>query len=263
MLATNIVGDTTVYPSATGTSVGYPVVVVNSTPSNVVSLGTVVVKPVANFTGVPTSGAAPLTVKFTDASTNSPTQWKWTFGDGGIRAEQNPSHNYTSAGKYTVKLTVSNSAGNDTLIKSNYITVSRPAAPVAKFTGVPTSGAAPLTVKFTDASTNLPTQWKWTFGDGGTSAEQNPSHTYASVGKFTVKLTVSNSGGSNTVIKSNYITVTQPVAVKANFVADKNIGRKPFTVNFKDLLRVRRRHGCGISVMALHRPIVTPPIFIP
>jgi PKD repeat protein/FtsP/CotA-like multicopper oxidase with cupredoxin domain len=233
VLATNIVGDTTVYPN-TG---GYPTITVSSSPSDIASPEAGPKKPVAKFTGMPTSGAAPLTVKFTDASTNTPTTWKWSFGDGGTSVDQNPSHTYANAGKYTVKLTATNSAGSDTIVKDNYITVSRPAAPVAKFTGMPTSGAAPLTVKFTDASTNTPTTWKWSFGDGGTSVDQNPSHTYANAGKYTVKLTVSNSAGSNSLTKNNYITVTQPVAVKANFVADKNIGRKPMTVNFIDLSR--------------------------
>ena len=79
--------------------------------------------------------------------------------------------------------------------------------PVADFSGNPTSGAAPLTVMFTDLSTNNPTSWSWTFGDGGTSTVQSPSHIYNS-GTFTVALTATNQYGSNTKTKTNYITAT-------------------------------------------------------
>lgn len=63
------------------------------------------------------------------------------------------------------------------------------------------------TVQFTDLSQNLPTSWNWTFGDGGTSTAQNPSHTYAASGTYTVRLIAGNSFGSDTIIKINYITV--------------------------------------------------------
>ncbi len=81
--------------------------------------------PVADFTGNPTSGAAPLTVDFTDASTNSPTSWSWDFGDDGNSTAQNPSHEYTSAGDYTVSLTATNAGGSDTETKTDYISVSQ------------------------------------------------------------------------------------------------------------------------------------------
>ncbi len=80
--------------------------------------------PVTNFSGTPTSGTAPLTVQFTDLSTNSPTSWSWSFGDGGTSPAQNPSHTYNSAGKYTVSLTAANAYGSDTETKTDYITVS-------------------------------------------------------------------------------------------------------------------------------------------
>jgi PKD repeat protein len=88
-----------------------------------------------------------------------------------------------------------------------------PPAPVANFSGNPTSGTAPLTVTFTDLSTNGPTSWSWTFGDGGTGAGQNPSHQYANAGTYTVSLTAANAGGSDSETKSNYITVTAPSQV--------------------------------------------------
>lgn len=80
--------------------------------------------------------------------------------------------------------------------------------PVAGFTADPTSGTAPLTVNFTDQSTNSPTSWQWDFGDGASSTEQNPVHTYNNAGTYTVTLTASNSYGSNPEVKADYITVT-------------------------------------------------------
>jgi len=85
-----------------------------------------------------------------------------------------------------------------------------PVAPVAAFTGTPTTGDYPLAVAFTDQSTGSPTSWSWTFGDGGTSAAQNPSHTYTAAGSYTVILTATNAAGSDSETKTGYITVTEP-----------------------------------------------------
>jgi len=79
--------------------------------------------PVADFTAMPTSGDAPLTVEFTDLSANSPTAWSWDFGDNETSTEQNPTHVYTTAGAYTVTLTASNIDGSDSAAKADYITV--------------------------------------------------------------------------------------------------------------------------------------------
>ena len=189
--------------------------------------------PVANFTGNPTSGAAPLAVNFTDTSTNTPTSWSWTFGDSNTSTAQNPSHTYSSTGSYTVALTATNSYGNNTNTKNNYITVGNP--PVANFSGTPTTGNAPLAVTFTDSSTNSPTAWSWNFGDSNTSNVQNPSHTYASAGTYTVALTAYNAYGNNTNTKTNYIVVNSsgnpPVA---NFSGTPTSGNAPLTVAFTD-----------------------------
>jgi len=165
----------------------------------------VITKPVAGFSATPTSGKAPLTVAFTDKSTGLPAKWKWSFGDGTSSKAQNPKHKYSKAGKYTVKLTATNAAGSNTVTKTNYIKVVT--KPVAGFSATPTSGKAPLTVAFTDKSTGLPAKWKWSFGDGTSSTTQNPKHKYSKAGKYTVKLTATNAAGSNTVTKTNYITV--------------------------------------------------------
>lgn len=87
-----------------------------------------VAPPVAEFSGTPTSGTAPLQVNFTDLSVNNPTGWSWTFGDGGSSTAQNPSYSYASPGTYTVSLTASNAFGSDIETKTGYITVTQPSA---------------------------------------------------------------------------------------------------------------------------------------
>ena len=191
--------------------------------------------PAADFTGNPTSGTAPLTVNFTDQSTNEPTSWQWDFGDGNSSTEQNPEHTYQDAGTYTVVLTVNNDYGSDTEIKNGFINVTTAgSAPIAEFTGIPTSGAAPLTVNFTDQSTNAPTNWQWDFGDGNSSTQQNLVHTYQDAGMYTVVLIVTNSYGSDTEVKSDYIIASSGIPPVAAFIATPTSGTAPLTVAFTD-----------------------------
>ena len=85
-------------------------------------------------------------------------------------------------------------------------------APVANFTANITSGTVPLTVQFTDISTNV-TSWAWDFNNDGTvdSTEQNPVYTYTAAGNYTVNLTVSNADGNNSEVKTDYIVVSEPL----------------------------------------------------
>jgi PKD repeat protein len=161
--------------------------------------------PVAAFYASPTSGNAPLKVTFSDKSTGSPTSWSWSFGDGTYSSAKNPVHTYSKTGKYTVSLTVKNSAGSNKVSKSSYIGVNSVKTPTASFSASSTSGNAPLKVTFTDKSTGSPTSWAWNFGDKSTSTAKSPVHTYSKAGKYSVSLTVKNSAGSNTKTMSNYI----------------------------------------------------------
>ncbi|MDY0129321.1 MAG: PKD domain-containing protein [Methanosarcina vacuolata] len=177
------------------------------TIKNYITVNAAPIKPLAAFSASPKSGYAPLKVQFTDKSANSPTSWKWTFGDGKTSTVKNPVHTYSKAGKYTVSLTVKNAAGSSTKTIKNYIVVNALKAPVAAFSAKPTSGKAPLNVQFTDKSANSPTSWKWSFGDGKTSTSKNPAHKYSKAGKYTVSLTVKNAKGSSTKTISGYIKV--------------------------------------------------------
>jgi PKD repeat protein len=104
---------------------------------------------------------------------------------------------------------VTNALGSDVSSETGYISVDAAAtAPVASFSGDPSSGTAPLSVEFTDTSANSPTTWTWDFGDGGTSTLEEPTHTYTTAGTYTVSLTAANTAGSNTSIWTNYIGVS-------------------------------------------------------
>ncbi|HWQ63398.1 MAG TPA: PKD domain-containing protein [Methanospirillum sp.] len=224
---------------------------------------------IADFSANPTSGATPLTVKFTDLSAGNPTMWVWDFGDGPIPMDANdsniscasgncnsianPTHTYRAPGTYTVTLTASNRQSSDTKVKTGYITVGSTPSFKADFTAAPTSGPAPLTVQFTDLTTGNPTMWNWDFGDGpipmsATDANvscasgncnsiANPKHTYSHDGVYTVTLRASNQyGNSDTQVKQAYITVSNtPVpGFKADFTAAPTSGAAPLTVQFTD-----------------------------
>ena len=107
--------------------------------------------------------------------------------------------------------------------------------PAAEFSAVPTSGNSPLKVSFTDLSTGDPTSWKWSFGDGTYSINQNPVHTYNKAGKYTVSLQVKNADGSDETTKCSYITVLAPLNPPiAKFSASTTSGNTPLKVSFTD-----------------------------
>ncbi|MDI9634181.1 MAG: PKD domain-containing protein [Methanolinea sp.] len=173
--------------------------------------------PIPYFVANPPFGFAPLTVRFRDMSVRSPTAWFWDFGDGVTSTERNPVHTYALPGIYTVALTVGNAGGTatstGTVVVRSPTTVPTPATtvttppttpvppakpPVAFFRMNVTIGKAPLSVRFTDMSFFAPASWHWDFGDGNTSSERNPVHTYVSPGTYTVTLTVRNAAGEST-----------------------------------------------------------------
>ncbi|HUU75567.1 MAG TPA: PKD domain-containing protein [Methanoregulaceae archaeon] len=86
--------------------------------------------------------------------------------------------------------------------------ISTPGNPEARFTASPRTGPLPLTVIFLDLSSGVPDSWAWEFGDGGSSEEQNPVHTYTETGTFSVSLQVKNIEGAHTRIMQEYVNVT-------------------------------------------------------
>ncbi|MBP7034744.1 MAG: PKD domain-containing protein [Methanospirillum sp.] len=118
--------------------------------------------------------------------------------------------------------------------------------PVALFSLSQSTGPVPLTVQFTDHSTGNPTLWGWYFGDGGTSNEQNPEHTYTAPGVYPVGFLVSNSAGYNKTFVPGLIQAQNPLPTPApvptpgtyppaaSFIGSPTTGPVPLTVLFID-----------------------------
>ena len=190
--------------------------------------------PTANFTSNITSLTEGGSVNFTDTSTDNPTSWSWTF-EGGSPASstaQNPTVSYATAGTYDVTLVATNAAGADTTRVVDYITVNVP-PPVASFTADTTSVTEGGSVSFTDNSSNSPTSWSWSFSGGtpATSTAQNPVVAYNTQGTYDVTLTATNASGSDTEIKTAFITVNASPQVVSNLL--DNTGFETNTDNWE------------------------------
>ena len=172
--------------------------------------------PVALFTADQKSGKPPLSVQFADSSTISYgkiTNWNWDFGDGASSEEQNPVHEYSQPGNYTVTLKVTSdysrtnfSTRTDFIIATSGIT--------ASFKAEEISGEIPFIAKFTSRiPANIEVKsYHWDFEDG-TSTVANPVHTFRKPGTYNVSLTVTDiDGESVTVTKDGYITVERKTA---------------------------------------------------
>ena len=167
------------------------------------TLGVTETCPVSGFSANATEGPAPLTVEFSGTSTGSPTHWRWDFGDGSFDTNSNITHTFPNTGIYNVRPT----SGNPYCRSSSSVQTISVGAPNVDFSAVTTEGLIPLTVAFTGTEPALLPVWLWEFGDGATSTEQNPVHTYASGGTYTVNLSATNSYGTGVKSKTGYITV--------------------------------------------------------
>ena len=170
-------------------------------------------------------------INFSDLSTGAPTSWNWNFGDGQSSVEQNPTHLYNAIGYYSIALTVKDSLQTSSSTKENYIQVLKPL--IADFMTSQTVALPGQSISFTDLSTGSPTSWLWDFGNGTTSFLQNPNVSFANPGKYTVTLTVANNYLQNTVVKTDYITILEPLI--ADFEADTTFGWTGQNIYFTDL----------------------------
>lgn len=171
---------------------------------------TVYPSPTVSFYGDSTISCPPKTVSFTNTSipgAAGTTTYLWDFGDGYTSTAANPVHTYSASGNFTVTLVVTNSNGcSRSLTKTSYIPVAT--KPSTSFTAASTTGCAyPFTANFSNTTTGA-VSYEWSFGDGNTSTLQNPSHTYAASGTYTVRLiSTSSLGCKDTLTKTSYITV--------------------------------------------------------
>lgn len=155
-------------------------------------------------------------INFSDTSSyaqnNQIAGWNWDFGDGNSSNQQNPSHTYQNYGNYTGTLIITANSGCQDSISFPVTVVD--ADPLAGFL-LPTDCG--LTANFTDTSTTPSgpgqiTGWNWDFGDGGTSNQQNPSHTYAQPGQWNVTLTVTAANGCTSTSTQQYTNWAYPAA---------------------------------------------------
>lgn len=152
--------------------------------------------PIVDFSADTQSGCTPLSVSFNDNSTpvsGALTSWDWVFGDGGVSNEQNPEHTYDQAGNYSVTLTATNQFGCESVLtKTNFIEVEEFKA---EFQADKTDFCEfPAEVNFTNLSVGPGTlSYTWNFGDGSSSSELNPKHTYTGSGSYTVTLQIRSS----------------------------------------------------------------------
>ena len=168
VVSSNLIGDNATYAAP---SAGFPRMQINSSHSNVANASPI--RPIVYFTATPLNGTAPLTVRFTDSSTNTPLTWNWNFGDGSLvnATMQNPVHTYSSNGTYTVSLTATNLAGSNISTRTNYITVTAPiiTPTVGLFrsqtfylAGSNTNGGLPVNTFNFGQNTDKPISGKWT-----------------------------------------------------------------------------------------------------
>jgi len=162
--------------------------------------------PVPNFQTDTTIGCVPFSVSFTPTSATYVRNYLWNFGDGATSTEDSPMHIYEEPGTYTVRLYAYNDCGQDSLVRTGYIQAL--AAAVADFGAEPTSGSAPLDIAFYDNSLYNPISWSWSFGDGGSSSQKNPSHRYLFPGIYDVRLICANECGTpDTLLKPGFMRV--------------------------------------------------------
>jgi len=185
----------------------------------------------AVFTTTPDSSNANL-IYFTDLSTGNPTSWSWSFGDGTGSSAQNPSHSYASTGTYSVSLIISSSSCSDTVISAVTVGNTTPSCQ-AGFYDVPDSSNSKK-IFFFDYSTGNPTSWFWSFGDGSSSSLQNPVHTYASTGNYSVTLSISSANCSDSVTQTVVVSNGNPSGCQAAFSAFPD-STNPSLIYFTDL----------------------------
>lgn len=175
----------------------------------------------AAFTASKFSGCSPFVVQFFNQSTNAVTYF-WQFGDGTTSAAFEPQHIYNTPGTYDVNMWAFGGNGNDSVLVTSQIAVFPD--PEANFQCFPSNiTVAGDTVFFADNSSSAANSWSWSFGDGGTSTEQNPYHVYANNGSYDVTLVVTNIYGCKD-------SLTIPAFVYMNVGVNENNAVKDFTV---------------------------------
>jgi gliding motility-associated-like protein len=164
----------------------------------------------------PDSACVNSLVSFANGSSPAPLSFSWDFGDGHVSAATAPGNTYTAAATYPVKLVNQYTTCVDSVIKNIKIVNS----PIPDFgaIGSTISCKTSFTVNFHDSTApGTVSKWQWDFGDGGSSNQQSPSHTYTTAGSFNVTLTAANGVGcSGTITKPNFVLIQAPTVTLVN-----------------------------------------------
>lgn len=191
--------------------------------------------PIARIAVNPSSPVALTTARFSDISDAGSAeiqQWFWDFGDGATSRVQNPTHTFAAGGDYEVSLYVVSAHGSSTVTTTVTVVTVPPTAAFSvsdrtpfiltevQFTNGSLAGSAPIE------------QYLWEFGDGSSSTQQNPTHTYNSAGPFNVRLTVVSDHGSDTATEVVTVSFQPPTANFSGAPRSPSVGQ---AVQFQDL----------------------------
>ena len=202
----------------------------------------------------PTSGDIPLTVTCTASATGGtpPYTFTWDFGDGVQVTGESASHTYTQAGTYSLVLSVEDGAGAGATAGVSIRAID-PNALYANAQADVTAGTVPLTVHFTGTASGgtPPYTYAWTFGDGAQSADQNPSHTYTTVGTYHPVFTATDSTGAYT---TDSLTVQANPAESVPVVLQVKKMGSPFRLKIKGSGFVP---GCQVLIDGTPVPLVS------
>ncbi|MBW8685401.1 PKD domain-containing protein [Chitinophaga rhizophila] len=190
---------------------------------------TISTPPDIDFTMNPTSSCAiPVNIQFTTSGTGADT-WAWDFGDGGTSALQNPLHNYTAEGDYSIKAVATNAAGCVDSV-THPITIRKPTLTIIG----DNRGCVPFNASFTAtvSGTDPIASYNWSFGDGTTSTDATALHTYTRQNRYVVTLDIVTVGGC-TQTATYEVRVGRPVI--PDFTVDRQSGCQPTIFNFTDL----------------------------
>ncbi|MBI4931357.1 MAG: PKD domain-containing protein [Bacteroidetes bacterium] len=169
--------------------------------------------PMPSFFVSPTPACPSTMVAFSNSSFPTPVSTVWTFGDGDSAFTLNTAHSYTALGTFTVSMTVDNGCNDTTIYKT--VAVTNTIVPTVSATAGNDTVCINDTIAFAGGGTNL-TSFLWNFGDGNTSLQQNPKHSYSSLGTYTVTFTGTN-GCGNSANKTIVIRVLANAPPIANF----------------------------------------------
>jgi gliding motility-associated-like protein len=228
------------YATANTFSVKLIVINSNGCKDSIMSIVQVYAKPTPAFTTTTPQCLSNNNFAFTNTSIGGAT-YLWYFGDGSTSTATNPTHTYTTANGYTVKLVVTSANGcKDSIIRAINVFTN----PVATFISPAAQCFSNNNFSFVNNSIGAAT-YLWSFGDGVTSTLENPTHSYASANAFTVKLVVTNSNGCKDSMTSVVNVYAKPIPAfttpspqcfsNNNFTFNNNsVGASAYLWNFGD-----------------------------